>query len=195
MDSVRTPAAQAPLRHQHNGWTPERQQRFLDHLAMHGSVSGAARAAGMTKQSAYWFRRQPAGAAFAQSWGAALEDSGRIIEDAAMDRLIDGEEEVIERYGVMIVRRRPCNIQLLLYHLKRLDDQRNARAAVQLAMLRRRWDQQDASAPPPVDPEKVEKLRAELRAMAELQGEFQDEPEPANARPSRPGPRLTSADE
>jgi hypothetical protein len=33
------------FRHQHNGWTPERKQRFLAHLASHGSVAAAGRCA------------------------------------------------------------------------------------------------------------------------------------------------------
>jgi hypothetical protein len=162
-------APQTHLRHQHNGWTPERQQRFLDHLALHGSVSAAARATGMTKQSAYWLRRQPHAADFARAWDAALADSGRWLEDMAMDRLLDGEEEVIERDGVIVeVRRRPGDVRLLLFHLKRLEDGRRARAnmmaAVTLQRMVRRDGAADAGSNWP-DAEKVEKLRAELQAM------------------------------
>jgi hypothetical protein len=157
------------LRPQHNGWTPQRQQQFLDHLALHGSVSAAARSAGMTKQSAYWLRRQSHSADFARAWDAALADSGRWLEDMAMDRLIDGEEEVIERDGVVVeVRRRPGDVRLLLFHLKRLEDGRRARAnmaaAVTLQRLARRDGAADAGSNWP-DAEKVEKLRAELQAM------------------------------
>jgi hypothetical protein len=135
------------LRHHHNGWTPERQQRFLDHLAVHGSVSGAARSAGMTKQSAYWLRRQAHSQDFARAWEAALADRDTWIEDMALDRLLDGEEEVIEREGVIVeVRRRPCNVRLLLFHLKRQGDRRSAR------------NRPDSAS--------VAKLRAELRALA-----------------------------
>ncbi len=153
MSSNTPPAPKTSLRPQHNGWSPERQQRFLDHLALHGNVSAAARSAGMTKQSAYWLRRQAHSVDFAAAWDAALADRGRLIEDLAMDRLLDGEEEVIEREGVVVaVRRRPADVRLLLYHLKRLDRQRT-----------------DALKPRiPPDSASVAKLRAELRALAAM---------------------------
>ena len=88
--SSHTPAPQRQLRHQHNGWTQERQRRFLEHLALHGSVSAAARWVGMTRQSAYLFRRQPHGSAFAAAWDAALADTGQVFEDMALDRLLEG---------------------------------------------------------------------------------------------------------
>ncbi|MFZ4380634.1 MAG: hypothetical protein ACOYO0_01550 [Sandarakinorhabdus sp.] len=139
------------LRHQHNGWTAARQQRFLEHLALHGNVSAAARAAEMTKQSAYWLRRQPYAGDFAAAWDAALADTGRQIEDMALERLLAGEEEVIERDGVPVaVRRRPADVRLLLFYLKRQD---------------RRAAEREKSRIPP-DSASVAKLRAELRALA-----------------------------
>jgi len=169
MSSDKSPA----VRPQHNGWTQERQQQFLDHLAQMGSVSAAARAAGMTRQSAYWLRRQPAGVDFARAWDASLADAGQQIEDLAMDRLFEGEEEVIERDGVVVeVRRRPCDVRLIMFQLKRQDDRRRAAEALQMAVLMRRLEHRDAaagrglpvSAPP--DPSKVSKVREELQRMA-----------------------------
>ncbi len=165
MSSDKSPA----VRPQHNGWTPQRQQHFLDHLAQSGSVAAAARAAGMTRQSAYWLRRQPAGGEFAQAWDAALGDAGRQLEDMAMDRLLAGEEEVIERDGVVVeVRRRPCDVRLLMFQLRRQDDRRRAAEAVQMAVLLRRRDQQQPAqgAATPPDASKVSKLREELRHLA-----------------------------
>ncbi|WP_439547116.1 hypothetical protein [Sandarakinorhabdus sp.] len=148
--SSNTPPA---LRPQHNGWSPERQQRFLDHLALHGSVAAAARAAGMTRQSAYWLRHQPHAWEFAQAWDAALADTGRWIEDMALDRLLDGEAEVLEREGVVVaVRRRPADVRLLLFHLNRLE-RRKSEAL------------QNRNRP---DSSQVAKLRAELRALAAM---------------------------
>lgn len=146
MSSTTPPA----LRPQHNGWTQARQQRFLAHLAAHGSVSGAARSAGMTRQSAYWVRRQPHSRDFAAAWEAALADRDHWIEDLAFDRLLDGEEEVFEREGVVVaVRRRPADVRLLLFHLKRLEKQKS----------------QDSQRHVPPDSSSVAKVRAELRAL------------------------------
>ncbi|MBU6165131.1 MAG: hypothetical protein KGQ52_03250 [Alphaproteobacteria bacterium] len=143
-------APTALLRQQHNGWTPERQQRFLAHLEVHGSVAAAARHVGLSRQSAYWLRRQPVGAAFGAAWDAALADRDRLIDDMAMDRLIDGEEEVILRDGeVIAVRRRPADVRLLLFQLKRVEERK-------IVELQRQN---------PVDSTIVSKLRAELRAI------------------------------
>lgn len=158
--SASTPSPQSPaLRPQHNGWSARRQQRFLDHLASHGSVAAAARHVGMSRQSAYWLRRQPCGADFARSWDAAVAEVERWIVDMAMDRMLDGEEEVVERDGVtMAVRRRPCDARLLLFHLKRMERREVAAAAVaaaEAAVARNRYESSQVS-----------KLRAELWALA-----------------------------
>jgi hypothetical protein len=148
MNKTQPPA----LRPQHNGWTPDRQQRFLDHLAATANVTAAAKAVGMSKQSAYWLRRQPHSGKFARAWDDALVDRDRWIEDLAMDRVLNGEEEVIERDGQTVaVRRRPCDPRILLFYLKRLE-----RRSLQ-AESRIRYESSDVS-----------KLRAELRALAAL---------------------------
>lgn len=165
------PTSPPSLRHQHNGWTTARQDCFLETLAATGSVAAAARSAGMTRQSAYWLRRQPAGAGFAAAWDAALADAGRVIEDMALDRLIEGEEEVIERDGgVREVRRRPCDVRLLLFHLRRLEDRR-------LAATR-------AAAPAyiPPDASQVAKLRAEIRQLAAEMAEEEADLPPERGR-------------
>jgi hypothetical protein len=154
-------------RPRHNGWTPERQQHFLDHLALHGSVSAAARSAGISKQSAYWFRRQPYAGDFAAAWDRALADTGRWIEDMARDRLIDGEEEVIERDGVVVaVRRRPADVRLLLFQLKRLEDRRAAHRRFRETVMLERMQRQTLTTQRPPDSASVAKLRAELQAIA-----------------------------
>lgn len=160
------PPARQP---QHNGWTPERQQRFLDHLADVGSVAAAARAVGMTRQSAYWVRRQSWATDFATRWDTALAGAGGWIEQLVMDRIVDGEEEVIEREGCIVeVRRRPCDVRLLLFHLKRLEDRRSARAALEQAVVLRRLDRQAAPATAAytrLDASKLSKVREDLLAM------------------------------
>ena len=55
-----------------DGWTPERQLRFLDVLGRTRSVTKAARAAGMSRESAYRLRRRPQAALFAAAWDKAL---------------------------------------------------------------------------------------------------------------------------
>ena len=56
-----------------DGWTPARQLAFLDALVRTLSVTRAAAAAGMSRESAYRLRaRDPAGL-FAAAWDRALE--------------------------------------------------------------------------------------------------------------------------
>ena len=57
-----------------DGWTPERQLRFLDALARTRSVTRAAAFAGMSRESAYRLRGRRDGALFA-AWDRALERS------------------------------------------------------------------------------------------------------------------------
>jgi hypothetical protein len=56
-----------------DGWTAERQLRFLDALARTRSVIKAAAAVGMSRESAYRLRNRKDGALFAAAWDRALE--------------------------------------------------------------------------------------------------------------------------
>ena len=64
MDRPRTP--------RHDGWTPERQLVFLAALAQVRSVTAAAAAAGMSRESAHRLRNRQANALFAHLWDLAL---------------------------------------------------------------------------------------------------------------------------
>jgi hypothetical protein len=63
-----------------DGWTAERQLRFLDTLDRSRSVTTAARAAGMSRESAYRLRARPAAALFALLWERAMQPPVRRIE-------------------------------------------------------------------------------------------------------------------
>lgn len=61
-----------PERSRRDGWTAERQLRFLDALAATRSVTRAARAAGMSRESAHRLRARDEGGLFALLWDRAL---------------------------------------------------------------------------------------------------------------------------
>jgi hypothetical protein len=61
-----------PLRGRRDGWTPARQRAFVTGLACGLGVSGAARAAGASRQSAYLLRTRPAAESFAAACDRAL---------------------------------------------------------------------------------------------------------------------------
>jgi hypothetical protein len=62
-----------PQRCRRDGWTAERQLRFLDALARTRNVGNAAAAAGMSRESAYRLRERRDGALFALLWDRNLE--------------------------------------------------------------------------------------------------------------------------
>ena len=118
-----------PVRH--DGWTPARQQYFLEVLADTGSVSMACRRVGMSRMTAYRLRRHPNAGDFRAAWDLALAEAFRQIEHLAIERALHGEEEVIERGGVTeVIRRRPCDARLLVRMLDRAAERRSNEAAV-----------------------------------------------------------------
>jgi len=74
----------------HDGWTPERQRRFVAALAAMGSVARAARAVGMGITSSYNLRRRAGAESFAAAWDTALEEGRCRAFDRAMDRAVNG---------------------------------------------------------------------------------------------------------
>jgi hypothetical protein len=72
-----------------DGWTPERQLRFLDELARSRSVAKAAVAAGMSREGAYRFRNRSDGALFAALWDRILA-SRAPSREVHIEALADG---------------------------------------------------------------------------------------------------------
>ena len=69
-----TPSADAPRRApRYPRWTRARMVAFLRALRETGSVAAAARAVGMSRQSAYKLRDRLAGSAFDEAWSLAFE--------------------------------------------------------------------------------------------------------------------------
>src|SRR5947209_3026705 len=69
-DSLRSPKSRIKIRR--DGWTAERQLRFLDALVASRSITKAAAAAGMSRESAYRLRDRREGALFALLWDQAV---------------------------------------------------------------------------------------------------------------------------
>jgi len=106
-------------RPRHDGWTEEKQRRFIETLADTGLVSVAAKAVGMTRESAYKLRRAAHGAAFARAWDAARHHAGSFLEDIAFERAIEGvEHNVYNEYGDVVCTKRVYNDRLLMQMLR-----------------------------------------------------------------------------
>jgi hypothetical protein len=72
-----------------DGWTPDRQLRFLDALARTRSISRAAAAAGMSREGAYRLRERPGAELFALLWDRAIAFQP-ISAEVHIDSLGDG---------------------------------------------------------------------------------------------------------
>ena len=81
-----------PRRVRRDGWTPTRQAEFLRHLSASHSVANAAKAVGMSRQSAYRLRAKLRGTPFDMAWEAAFRARFDALAEAAMDRAINGYE-------------------------------------------------------------------------------------------------------
>ncbi len=83
-------------RTRHDGWSPERQRRFIDALANLGSVHAAARTVGSSRTGAYRLRTRPGAESFAAAWDAALSDARAQLFDTLFERAT---------VGVLVMRR------------------------------------------------------------------------------------------
>jgi hypothetical protein len=120
-----------------DGWTEEKQRRFIEALADTGIVSHAAKSVGMTRESAARLRRSPQGAAFARAWDAARDHAGSFLEDVAFERAIEGvEQSVFNEYGEVICTKRVYNDRLLTFLLSHLKPERYGRNAHAVAARR-----------------------------------------------------------
>lgn len=116
-----------------DGWTEEKQRRFIEVLADTGRVALAAKAVGLSRQAAYELKRSAGGAAFSRAWDAARLHAGALLEDIAFDRAIEGREEnVFNECGEVIATKHVPDNRLLTFLLKHLlpDRYGNAAAAV-----------------------------------------------------------------
>ncbi|WP_095011279.1 hypothetical protein [Tsuneonella mangrovi] len=93
----------------HDGWTPARQQAFIEALADTGSVEAACRAVNMSSVGAYHLRRQPGAESFRAAWEAALDCGVRMLEDKVMERAIHGIEVPVLSCGKQFGTRRIYN--------------------------------------------------------------------------------------
>jgi hypothetical protein len=155
-----------------NGWKPEVQRRFIEALAETGSVRAACRRVARSDNGAYALRRHPEAHEFRAAWDAALDLGVRRIEDAAMDRALNGVEEIIHYHGELVGRRRRYNERLVMFILRNRAPERFAEggsrglSAVDRMRLkrlkaewRREWAAEQRAKMPPIEDVRAELLR------------------------------------
>lgn len=107
------PVASASNRH--DGWTPEKQKRFIHELSRIGLVSAAAHAVGMSPKSAYALRKRASEeSGFARAWDAALDEGEKRARSEAIDRALNGVDVPYFYGGLQRGSRRVYNDRLLL---------------------------------------------------------------------------------
>ncbi|WP_298466925.1 hypothetical protein [uncultured Erythrobacter sp.] len=107
-----------PIKPRSDGWTPERQQEFIEALADTGSVEAACKHVNMSTVGAYRIRRLPEGKSFRDAWDAALDLGVQRLEDVAMDRALNGVDEPVYSYGELVGVRKKVNDRLLMFMLR-----------------------------------------------------------------------------
>lgn len=107
-------------------WSPTNQRAFLEHLAIVGSVTLAAKHVGMSTRAAYDLKLRRDGAAFKLGWAAAVLIARERLGDDLLERAIHGYEEEYVRTppdenGEVRIRRHRIDSRLGMEYLKRLD--------------------------------------------------------------------------
>ncbi len=103
-----------PVRSRSDGWTPQKQRRFLLKLADCGLVSRAASAVGMTAKSAYRLRERPDAEDFRSAWDVLVIVKGSEITSFLLDRTIEGELVPVMYRGRQIGVRKTHNVRELV---------------------------------------------------------------------------------
>lgn len=109
-----------PVKPRRDGWTAPRQLAFILRLALVGGVASAARAVGMSRESAYRLRDHPGAAAFAAAWDKALGWGRGRATDLGTERAIYGEKRGVYYRGRKIGEETMHDNRLLIAAMNRL---------------------------------------------------------------------------
>ena len=161
----------------HDGWTPERQQGFIEALMATGSVRAAAHAVNMAPEGAYALRRHPQAGSFRKAWEAALGHGIQRLEDLAMERALNGQDVPVYSYGKLVGTRRVYNDRLIMFLLRNRAPARFPGSRPGGGQGRRGA----AQAGDPAQQRKLERLRRQWRAEWEAEQEA-EAPSPEEIR-------------
>ncbi|MCD2322986.1 hypothetical protein LQ953_03020 [Sphingomonas sp. IC-56] len=102
-----------------DGWTPLRQRAFLRALTEMGCVSDACKKVQVSTTSAYRLRAKSS--EFAAAWAKAQKKGRAVLEEAAYSRAVEGWDEVVEKDGQEVSRKRRYSDSLLRLLVQRGD--------------------------------------------------------------------------
>ncbi|MFN7177420.1 MAG: hypothetical protein ACK4MX_11105 [Thermaurantiacus sp.] len=115
-----TPAQPLVPTRQRTGWTAEKQRRFVETLAITGSISDASAAVFMTARSAYYLRARPEGARFAAAWDMALQQAGGRLLSHAYERALKGGCRRVWKEGELVIEETNPSDRLLMWLISRV---------------------------------------------------------------------------
>lgn len=101
-----------------DGWKPEIQRAFIEALADTGSVASACRMVGRSERSAYALRRHPQAAEFAAAWAAAQGHGVLRLQDAVIDRALNGVDVPVIAYGEVVATYKQYDNRLAAFILR-----------------------------------------------------------------------------
>ena len=102
----------------HDGWTVERQEKFLKALAACGCITDACRAVGMSRESAHNLYNDPRAAGFRRAFDAALDCAMPVIESSAWERAAKGVARPIFYQGEQVGEYRHFDTRLTMFLLR-----------------------------------------------------------------------------
>lgn len=149
------PAPTPQPRPRRDGFTPERQERFIELIRGGASGREAARGIGISPTTAYNLYNSPEGAHFKAAWDEAAKVTDVVLEDTAYDRAVNGQEEVVYHQGRRVGVRWRYDNKLLMQLLRA----RNPLKYAPLSELEG-WLRHRGIAPPPEIDAALHRLRA-----------------------------------
>jgi len=123
----------AKLRRRYDGWSAEKQIRFVEALAATKCVDEACRIVGMSDTSAYTLRNRPCGQDFARAWDIALDCQIPDLEQRAIDRARFGVRRPIFYKGEQVGEYRHFDERLTMFLLRSRRPERYGRPLEQRA--------------------------------------------------------------
>ena len=113
-----TPFEPVPVRPRHDGWSADKQIAFIEALAATKCVDEACRRVGMSDTSAYQLRNRACGAAFRKAWDIALDCQLDRVEQAAVERSLNGVARPIFHKGEQVGEWRHYDERLTMFLLR-----------------------------------------------------------------------------
>jgi hypothetical protein len=171
-----------PRRHRHDGFSPERQEEFVRHLRATGSMTDAARLTGISRSTAYNLYNSPDAVAFRTAVDEALKGTDFLLETTAIERAVNGQEEIVYYKGQRVGVRWKYDNRLLMSLLRARNPLKYAPLSEIEGWLARRGIE------PPADVEgALDRLAA---AEAEWGRRLPGEPLPAGPALAGPAPAI-----